>query len=292
MTYVVSNAFFSHFHSTTSGAVLNSTNIEISITNCALEHITAGVSAACFLFSTSTVNISKTCFFHSQIVFDGNRNGRYGNVYHIINSNPATVEYLSAYECRYDPSKVGDSTFATSSTSFKAKYINTSNCATESGATTFNIYLGPSESESQMDFMTSVNAFGSMTYIYVVLKKGKSRINNFNIVHSSNIYAIFWLDDTLTLTNCIIYNNTYGDFSFNTNSDSIYKHFSLTKCFSDVSIKELPSLTKTDSLTYFVDIIIPAEICELQSHLAITCLESKGIIHLSPLIYVVFCYFL
>ena len=166
MIYVVSNAFISNFHSTSSGAVLNSSNIEISITNCALEYITADVSAACFLFSNSTVNISKTCFFHSQIVHSVD--GHFGNVYHIINSNPATAEYLSAYECGYDPSKVGDSTFATSYTSFKAKYINTSYCATHHGSTTFNIVIDQSESESQMDFMTSVNAFGPNTYVYVV----------------------------------------------------------------------------------------------------------------------------
>ena len=289
MIYVISNAFFSHFHSTTSGAVLNSTNIDISISNCALEYVTADDSAACFLFSSSTVNISKTCFFHSQIVCDGNGNGKYGNVYHIINSNPAAVEYLSAYECGYDPSKVGDSTFATSSTSFKAKYINTSNCSTRHGATTFNIYLGPSESESQMDFMTSVNAFGSLSYIYVVEEEGKSKINNFNIVHSSNICGIFWLSDYLTLTNFIIYNNTYEHFSYHSNIDNIYIYFSLNNCFADVSIEELPSLKPINSITYFVDIIMPAEICELQSNTAITCIKSKSLIHLGPLIYIFLC---
>ena len=142
-----------------------------------------------------------------------------------------------------------------------------------------------------MDFMTSVNAFGPNTYVYVVEHGGKSKINNFNIVHSSDILSLFYLTDILTLTNCIIYNNTYRYFIY-PSSKNVYDYFSLNNCFSEDLIEELPSLKTINSITYFVDIVIQAEICELQSNHVITCIKSQGLIHLSPLIYIFLCCFL
>ena len=267
MISVISNAFFINFHTIGSGAVFNASNLTINIYNSAFHCCTSNTSAACFLFTSSTVNVTKSCFYHSQVNY--HKNDVFGNAFLISYSDPANFEYISAYECGYDEKTVADTTFATVNTSIIAKNVNSSHCTSFGGPVSFGTSKPPIE--NYMEFVTCAHTFGEVSYIHTVIS-GTSKVNYINSIHN-NVTSIFWLhkNDIMNVNNGVFYDNTYKEF-VNTDRENT---LIINNCFSDDLINDLPSLSHTDSFELFIDTIIPAEICELNSFNQKTCKISN-----------------
>ena len=255
MSNVVSFALFEDFHTEGSGSVFNANQLQISINNCKFCYCTAETSAACFFFNSSTVNISKTCFYHSQI--SKQRDFHYGNAFHLENCNPAFYESLSAYKCGYDDINEADSTFATTSTQFTAKITNSSYCASYQGASSYGIDTDPFG--SKMDYLTCINAYGKTAYVHTVIN-GKTQITNLNVINC-DCYHLFYTrkDDEIKITNGVFIGNSFGNFDCN----SYFDNFDLIEWYADFSNPNLTSLKPIDSINHhlFIDETIYAEFC-------------------------------
>ena len=266
---IISNALFQNFHTDSSGAVFTWNNLKLSVESCQFQYCTADDTAACFLAISSTIEIHKTCFYHTQIV--KKVDGSYGNAFFIKNSQSAQYDQISAYLCGYSVEEIGDSTFVTSSTPLKGNAINASYCASFYGSCSLAFDNGPSS--DSVKYLTCVSpwSISSLSYFLVLYGRSKSTVDNFNMINGSMVYTMFWLSEWafLTINNGIFIDPKPESF-VNSNRLGSMK---LNNCFST---KELPissGVEVTQEISQQGSVLI-ADMCYIVSPAAKTCPSS------------------
>ena len=250
----ISFSLFHDFSTSGSGAVFNIQQSDSVIKSCSFLNCAAKTSGACFIFRNSNTNITSTCFFHSHVTTKDN--SYYGNAFYIDQSTQLThFAYLSAYECGYDSSSVGDSTFVTHGISLNANDINFSNCASYEGATFFleNNQL------TKLSFLTCINIYGDKSY-GIAASIGTCFIDYINFLSSPTLLYTFWreVNFIISISNGIFNNVFENAFSY----DNRYV-FTLDNCYCDKVIQALPHMKILQSSSIFqFKTIITAEICE------------------------------
>ena len=269
-------SLFQNFVTSESGGALNIKTIDTNVKSCEFLYCTATKYGACFLFTSCNSNISNSCFFHSQIITK--QNSYFGNAFFIDTSPLLTkFECISAYECGYDQSKVGDTTFVTKSLSLEANNINNSNCAAYEGG----CFCFEWNSVTNISFITCISVYGELT-CGIVVSKGNCYINYINFIQSPNLGCTFWLDD---IAQVYIQNGIFYDvFSSSFSSGNKYSNFHLDNCFCNVQISSLSNMKLLNTLSIFqFNTIIKAEICMHRNKLLnnnncfLTCLCNSKI---------------
>ena len=254
---VINNSLFCEIHSDSSGAVFNIKNINLKIFSCAFQKCTAKTSAACFLLSSSAIQIIDTCFYYSQILTS--EDNSYGNAFHIIDGERAYYSQISSFLCGYDSSKCSDSTFVTSNTPLISTHVNCSHSATYSGSN--SITVNSLSETSNITYLITCSVFGNGAHHFIT-QKAKALLENFVCINSSRVGTLFWVDvnDFITINNGIF----IGPEPESIVNDNRHNNLQFIKCKSEYSIKDVseePILI--DGSNYNIEIIKLAEYCDI-----------------------------